>query len=434
MRNACVNDGTPDSGHEERSVATLAEFLGGAGRVFEPVPGRQSVLYRVGGTDPAAPTLMLMGHIDVVPANPASWQRDPFAGERHGGFVWGRGAVDMLNLTAGMAVAFRPYWLGEKPPPPGGLAFLAAADEEAGGVLGVQHILETDPGALACDYLLTEIGMPHLPGIGGPGLPVTVAEKGLQWSRITASGLPGHASQPYRTDSALAPVAEAASRLAQADTPVDMSDEWLRFLKALDLDTERKASLAHPDRVDDAIAGVAAEDPGLARWMHACTHMTVVPTTLEAGTKANVIPDAASADVDVRVLPGQDRAAVEDHFRKVLGPALFEEVEIEARQEFPATGSAPAGPLWDALDDAHRTLRGEGSLIPALIPVGTDARFFRARGVVAYGVGLFDDRVSFGDVAAMYHGNDERVSERSLQLTAEFFAATVERFGELTAS
>ena len=129
IRNQCVNDGTPDSGHEYRSVETLAEFFGEAGRVFEPHPGRQSVLYRVPGRNPSAPRLMLMGHLDVVPAQPKGWSHDPFGGELHDGFIWGRGAVDMLNITVTMAAVFSRYLAGELPQPAGDLLYLAVADE-----------------------------------------------------------------------------------------------------------------------------------------------------------------------------------------------------------------------------------------------------------------------------------------------------------------
>ena len=109
IRNACVNDGTEDSGHEHRSVATLQNFLDAPGQVFEPHPGRQSVVYRVPGSHAGAPALALLTHLDVVPAGDQGWEHDPFGGERTDGFVWGRGAVDMLNMAASMATAFRPY-------------------------------------------------------------------------------------------------------------------------------------------------------------------------------------------------------------------------------------------------------------------------------------------------------------------------------------
>ena len=112
IRNQCVNDGTPESGLEVRSVGTVVDYLGVEGEVFEPAPGRQSVVYRMSGTNPDAPSLALVPHLDVVPVDRAGWSVDPFAAEIVDGFVFGRGAVDMLNVTAAMTVAVRPYLVG----------------------------------------------------------------------------------------------------------------------------------------------------------------------------------------------------------------------------------------------------------------------------------------------------------------------------------
>jgi len=431
IRNACVNDGTPDSGQEVRSVETLAAYLGAAGTVYEPHPGRQSALYRVPGTDPEAPSLMLMGHTDVVPATTSGWTHDPFGGERDDGFVWGRGAVDMLNVTAAMAAVFKRHLDGDARRLPGDLLFLAVADEEAAGRLGARWLVEHHWDDVACEYLLTEIGTPLLHGESSVGLPVTAAEKGPQWRRLVARGTPGHGSQPYATDNALIPLSDAIARLAATPAPVEITDEWRRFVEAWQPGERLAERLLDPDRVDDAIDEIALDDIGLARWVHACTHLTISPNVLHAGTKANVVADLAAAEVDVRVLPGQDAESVHDHFRKAIGPALTEAVEFEVVEATRATGSPPEGPLWEAMGRALAAQRPDAALIPALIPVGTDARFFRPRGTVAYGVGLFDERVGFGDFLRMFHGHDERVSEESLGMTARLLADTVEAFGAL---
>jgi acetylornithine deacetylase/succinyl-diaminopimelate desuccinylase-like protein len=128
IRNQCVNDGSPESGGEVRSVSTLVDFFGVPGEIVEPAPGRQSLVYRVEGSDPGAPTIALVPHLDVVPADPAGWSVDPFAAEINDGMVYGRGAVDMLNVTAAMAAAVRPYLTGERRAR-GSLVFAAVADE-----------------------------------------------------------------------------------------------------------------------------------------------------------------------------------------------------------------------------------------------------------------------------------------------------------------
>jgi acetylornithine deacetylase/succinyl-diaminopimelate desuccinylase-like protein len=374
---------------------------------------------------------MLMGHTDVVPVSSGGWSVDPFEGVRSDGFVWGRGAIDMLNLTASMAVVFKRHLDGTAARLRGDLLYLAVADEEAGGGLGARWLVDNRWDAVACDYLLTEIATPMLPGRRGPGLPVTVAEKGPQWRRVRATGQPGHGSQPYGTDNALVPIAEVIARLAASPVPVVISDEWRRFVEAWD-PGDVADDLLDPDSVDDAIDRIALDDLGMARWIHACTHLTVSPNMLHAGVKANVVPDLAEAEIDVRSLPGQDEQDVDDHFRKAIGPALDERVELITMEATRSAGSDPSGPLWEAIAGALAGLRPEARLVPSLIPVGTDARFFRRKGTVAYGVGLFDDRVGFGDFLRMFHGHDERVSEDSLGLTVQLLGATVDGFGQRT--
>jgi len=424
IRNRCVNDGTPESGQEVRSADLLDDYLGVRGTRFEPHPGRVSVVYRIPGTR-SAPTLTLMGHTDVVPAGADGWSVDPFAGDRSDGFVWGRGAIDMLNQTAAMAAVFRQALAGDLRYP-GDLVMLAVADEEAGGRLGARWLVEEHWPEVATDYLLTEIGTPALRGQHGPGIPVTVAEKGPQWRRLHAHGTPGHGSQPYAADNALVPLADAIARLSSNPPGPHLSDEWRRFVAAWNPPNDLAAELLDPDRIDHAIDRLALDDLGLARWVHACTHLTVSPNVLRAGIKANVVPDRGVAEIDVRSLPGQDELDVLDHFRKAIGPG-FDELEYEVVEATVANGSTPAGPLWEALRGAITDTAPGHHLIPAMIPVGTDARFFRTRGTVAYGVGLFDDRVGFGDFLRMFHGHDERVSEVSLGLTALLYARTVER-------
>jgi acetylornithine deacetylase/succinyl-diaminopimelate desuccinylase-like protein len=374
---------------------------------------------------------MLMGHLDVVPARAETWRHDPFSGVRAEGFIWGRGAVDMLDQTAAMAAVVRRYRRGALPPPPGDLLFLAVADEEAAGHLGAEWITTHHWDDVRCEYLLTEIAAPALGGGPTPGIPVTVAEKGPMWRRLRAVGVSGHGSQPYGSRNALVPVADAVCRLADAPPSAVITPEWRRFVEAWQPPPELAEALLDPDRIEAAIDTLALDDPGFARWIHACTHLTISPSTLHGGITPNVVPDRAAAEVDVRSLPGQDETSVLDHFRKAIGPGLEEKVRIEAMESTRAGGSPPSGPLWEALAAAARVVSGDGGrLLPTLIPVATDARFFRARGTVAYGAGVFDDRVGFGEFLSMFHGDDERVTEVSLGLTTNFYAQVVERFAD----
>lgn len=430
IRNRCVNDGTPGSGHEARSVATLEAYFGRAGVVVEPAPARRSVVYRVPGTDPSAPALLLMGHLDVVPVTESGWTVDPFGGEVIDGMVWGRGAVDMLNLTAAMAVAFKPYLAGRRRPPAGDLVFLAVADEEQGGGLGAGWIMDNRPDLIECDYVLTEIAYPSIHRSGLPSVhPVKVAEKGPCWRILRGTGVPSHGSQPYGTDNAVIKVAEAIVAIARSGSPVTITPEWRSFVEGIGWDGHRVAALLHPDRIEAEIERMAVEDPTLARWAHACTHLTVSPNLVSGGTKANTVADRADTSLDMRVLPGQTEQVVDDHLRKVLGP-LYEELEIEEIIHYPANSSTAEGPLWEALGDAYESLTGSRRIVPAMTPATTDARFFRAKGVKVYGAGLFDDRVPFSDFLGMFHGNDERIGVGSLGLTARLLNRIIERLPE----
>jgi len=245
IRNECVNDGTPESGYESRSTDVLAQYLGDSGLDLERYsarPGRENLVARIEGSDPNAPTLLLMGHTDVVPVNVDGWQRDPFAGEIVNDEVWGRGAVDMLNLTATMAVAFRDLARSGFTPK-GTLVYLAVADEENLGTWGAEHLVEHERDAVMADYVVTEAGGFQMPNAKGPRLPVIVGEKGSYWCRITVRGTPGHASQPFRTDNALVTAAEIVRRLAEYRPPTHIHETWRRFIEGVDFGPEWNAAL-----------------------------------------------------------------------------------------------------------------------------------------------------------------------------------------------
>lgn len=431
IRNECVNDGTRESGHEHRSVATLAELFGVAGEIVEPAPGRQSVIYRVPGQSQQAPALLLLPHLDVVPANAEGWSVDPFAAEVADGFVWGRGAVDMLNVTAAMAVVFLEYLLGNLGPLPGDLILAAVADEEAAGGLGARYLVEERPDLVRCDFVLTEVAYPVIATAKGPAYPVSVGEKGPFWSRLVSKGTPGHGSSPYLADNALEPLARAITGLFEMTFPVEITSEWLGIVAALGVSDDLAERLADPDRIDGALADVAVMDLGLARYFHAITHLTVSPNKLTAGVKANVIPDQAEAEVDLRGLPGMDRAFVDDHLRKAMGRDR-DRIKIVPIADHVANVSDRSDPLWEAIEDSLEEMTGARNALPILMPVTTDARFFRARGKPAYGAGLFDETLTFSEFLSLFHGNDERVSIESLHRTTGFLRRVVARFGELT--
>ncbi len=418
IRNACVNDGRPESGHEAASADLLEGYLEGAGldlQTYEPTPGRRSLVARIEGSDPAAPSLCLMGHTDVVPVSPAGWSRDPFGGELVDGEVWGRGALDMLYLTASMAVATRRLaasgWR-----PRGTLVYLAVADEEAGGEHGAEWLVAHERDAVGVDYVVTESGGWQVPGPAGPQVVVTVGEKGVDWRRLRVRGTPGHGSMPFGSDNALVTGAEVVRRLATYRPAAHVDDSWRAYVAGLDVPGPVRAALLDPARVWEGCEQLAATDPGAARYAHACTHTTISPNVVDGGAKTNVIPDEVVLELDIRTLPGQTSADVDALLADALGP-LAERVSVEGFHQRGATSSPVDTPLYDALQRVARRFQPEARLLPRLTAGGTDAVFFRQAGATAYGFGMLSPEVSFSEFSARFHGNDERIDVGSVHRT-----------------
>jgi acetylornithine deacetylase/succinyl-diaminopimelate desuccinylase-like protein len=429
IRNACVNDGTPESGHEVRTTSLLSSYLEGTGldlERYEALPGRDSLVARIEGREPTAPSLLLMGHADVVPVNAARWKRDPFGGELIDGEVWGRGAVDMLNETSAMAVAFKALATGGWRPR-GTLIYLAIADEEAQGTYGADWILREHPDVVRADCVLTEFGGFEMPlaSKSGPKRPIMVGEKGTHWVKLRIRGTAGHASMPHRTDNAVIKAAEVVRRIAEYEPNTHITDTWRRFVVDAELPEQIARVLLDP-------AGVRAfvrdsGDIGVARTVHAATHTTFAPTIAQGGTKTNVIPDTVDLTLDIRTLPGQKARDVDHMLRQALGD-LADHVDVVEQKLDEATSSPIDTPLWDSMQRITARLRPGSTNVPFTIVGATDARFFRRAGAVAYGAGLFSDRISFADFTSMFHGDDERIDQESLLLGVQFFEAVARDF------
>jgi acetylornithine deacetylase/succinyl-diaminopimelate desuccinylase-like protein len=420
IRNACVNDGAPDSGDERRNADLLDDAFDGTPGIevehYEPLPGRRSVLATLPGTDPDAPTVLLLGHTDVVPVSADAWREDPFGGELIDGEVWGRGAVDMLNLTSSMAVAMQVLAAG--PALRGTVKFLGVADEEAGGVWGADWITEHHWDDVACDYVLTESGgIPTTTG-SGTRLVFAVAEKGIGWRRLTVHGTPGHGSMPWGADNALVTAAEVVRRLQAYEPRAAIGELWTGWVRAMGLPDDQEAALLDHGRIRDAFATL---DPRIARYCHALTHTTFSPNVVHGGTKTNVIPDRVELEVDIRTLPGVDEDDVEAMLAEALGD-LADRVDVApGPHQRPASASAVDTPMFDTLRRRAEAAHPGAEVLPWMIVGGTDAAFFRRRGVPSYGAGLFSSRASLAEFQSRFHGHDERIDVDSLGLSAQLW-------------
>jgi acetylornithine deacetylase/succinyl-diaminopimelate desuccinylase-like protein len=426
IRNRCVNDGTPGSGDEYRNADTIAAYLGTAGldiERFEPAPGRTSIVARIAGNDANAPSLCLLSHSDVVPADEDAWTRDPFGGELVDGEVWGRGAIDMLNLTASMAVAVRRLAsTGFRPR--GDLIYVAAADEEAGSALGAGWLMEHQREHVRADYVLTETGGWHVSDRRAPVVAINVAEKGVAWRRLRVRGTPGHGSRPFRADNALVRAAAVIQRLDAYRPRPRFHELWPQVVAGLPVEESDRAALLDPDRLDDALE--AWPDASTAAHLHACTHTTFSCNAVSGRMKTNVIPGVVDIELDIRTLAGETDEDVRAHLDSALGD-LAAHVDVEPILDGSASISPTDTALWDALAGAVGTLLPGARIAPNLMIGFTDARVYREAGAVAYGAGLFAPDVDPGELSRRFHGTDERVDVESLGLTTSLWGEVATR-------
>jgi len=433
IRNACVNDLTADSGDEVRNAETLEEFFADVGdsvevRRFEPHPGRVSVAFTVPGTDPDAEPLTLLGHTDVVPVDEEKWTKDPFGADvveaEDGARIYGRGATDMLFITAAMAAVTRDVALAAQDgnPPRGTLTFVACADEEARGGLGAGWIAKNEPEAFSWRNCLSETGGSHIPvqgSGGGDAIVVVVGEKGAAQRRITIHGDAGHGSAPYGREITVGLIGEVARRLAAIEPDVVSDDIWQGYVRSFRFDPETEAAL---------IAGENYEAFGpLARYSHAMSHLTVSPTVLRAGGAINVLPSTAYVELDIRPLPGQGQEDVDKLLLEALGD-LAERVHVEHLITEEATVSPASGPLYDAIVDTYREFFPDADIVPTIAAGGSDLRFGRRLGGVGYGFALHAAGRGFGEVLDQLHSHDEFVHVEDVELTARAYRSLVRRF------
>lgn len=421
IRNECVNrpmmvDGEPATeGHEHRNRDALMTVLEGCGLdldVVEPEGGRPSLIGRLEGSDPDAPSLALVGHMDVVPADEDGWRHDPFGGELIDGEVWGRGALDMLNQTTAMAVAVRSLALdGFRPR--GDLVFVAVPDEEAGGRFGMEPLIEAHPELVLTDYALSEVGGAVQTEVdGGPLVEGYISDKGGALVFITVRGTPGHTSLPYGSDNAVVRAAEIVRRLEAHRPATRISDQWREWVGYQGFTPDVADLLVDSDRLWDGLASLPAT---LAAKAHACTHTTFVPTGVEGGG-VNQIPHLVTIRLGFRVPLGEHYDDIMDDIRGLL-EGLVDPTDILLTRANNATFTSTDTPLWDVLCEATAHHHPGATLVPSVLQAWTDASHLRNAGVDAYGFGVLSTRVRPEDYWSRFHGRDERIDVESLELS-----------------
>ncbi len=404
-------DTTNPPGQETRAAEYLACVLKREGiepAILEAVPGRGNLVARLKGNGSAAP-LLLMAHVDVVPAEQERWERPPFSGDLHDGYVWGRGTLDTKQLAA-MELMTVLLLKRQQVPLARDVILMANADEETGGKLGAGWMVKNHPDLIGAEYAINEGGGFGIEVLGERFFTCQVAEKGTARFVLRAIGRPGHASQPTR-DNSILKLAAALAKIGSTEFPLHATATTRLFVETIAAHVDRHYAADLGALLDERGHRLAVErlpiDDGLRSMLYALLHNTVTPTMLHAGTKINVIPSAAEARCDARTLPGQTSQDLLREVRAVVGNDL----EIEFLDDTPALEADYRTPLFETIRCVVQRYEPNATLLPYLVAGATDARHVSKMGTTVYG---FSPMFAPSTELDRVHGHDERISVDNL--------------------
>ena len=371
------------------------ERLGLKPQYFDSEPGRTSVIARVEGTDSSKPALIVHGHTDVVPADPANWSVDPFEGLIRDGMLWGRGAVDMKDMDAMIITALGDV-LENGGRPARDLVVAFFADEENGGVFGSHYLVDNHPEIFAgATEAISEVGGYSVTFGGQRAYLLQTGEKALVWIRLVARGTAAHGSRVIH-DNAVTKLAEAVAILGREEWPIELLDTTQQLLAEIAKIMNVDASASDPDTLVLS-TGTAAG------FIQASLRTTTNPTLLKAGYKHNVIPDTAEALIDIRTLPGR-----EDEVLARVHELVGDRVEIVVVHADVGLENPFSGELVDAMVTTLQRHDPGAPVLPYLLSGGTDNKALVKLGISGYGFAPLMLPPTL-DFAAMFHGVDERV-------------------------
>jgi acetylornithine deacetylase/succinyl-diaminopimelate desuccinylase-like protein len=402
-----INTSNPP-GNEEKAALFLESILekeGITSRIFSPASGRANIMARITGKKKGK-AVILLSHIDVVPAKEEEWDSDPFGGELINGFVYGRGAIDMKTQALCQLLAFIRY-ARDDVTPERDIIYLATCDEEVGGKYGVEYMLKKVPQLRSASFVLSEGGFIKEEE-GFAHAQVSVAEKKLSQFIIKATGTGGHGSVPHK-DSANGKVINASARILAYKWPLKLTAVVSVYLEGIFKAKKGKGyTFKH---LKDALKVKSFRDSmENVPLYNALLRNTVTPTVMKSGEKINVIPTESSVSFDARLLPTESHEA----FFKRIGQLAGKNVEI-ARVNESVSKPAPSGYNNDYFKGIRHVMEGmEGKGLPVLpyITTGaTDLRYFRDLGITAYG--FFPITLSSDEILRM-HGKNERISVENI--------------------
>jgi acetylornithine deacetylase/succinyl-diaminopimelate desuccinylase-like protein len=401
-------------GNERPAIEYLADYLQNAGFQIELLAAedeRPNLVATLNGSGDGT-TLMYLGHVDTVLADPSEWQHDPWSGDVADGYLWGRGALDMKDQVAAEAVAGAALAEGGWRPANGALKLVFVSDEETGGDVGARWLTENHPDKVRCDMLINEGGGEVFEYQGRRRYGVCCAEKGIFRFKLTATGAAGHASLPRTGDNALLKLGPVLQKLAGTQSSYLVTDGPAALLRGLGED---------PDQPAMAVQRIAEHEPALVPLFEPMLGVTLTPTMAHASDKINVIPSRASLKVDCRVPPGFGEDAARRRLEEVLGDAT-EQLQIEFTETVTGNASSIDTPLMVAIDSWIKANDPDAETVPVILPGFSDSRWFREAFPDCVAYGFFPQRhQSMLEAGPLVHNADERIDVRDLGFAARCY-------------
>jgi acetylornithine deacetylase/succinyl-diaminopimelate desuccinylase-like protein len=399
-------------GDERETADFLATQLRERGlepKIYTSAPNRVNLVARLSGNGSKKP-IVLFHHMDVVEADPQRWSCDPFGGELRDGYVWGRGAIDMKGMGIMQLLAL-DLFQRHNPNRTRDIIFLAVADEEKGGALGTQWMIENHWPEIESEYVWDE-GSFGLQDFFGPTPVFTIAvtEKKDLWLKLIAHGEPGHSGMPH-DDNAANILLRALERVLELNSKYELNPVTeMMFQKIGSIMPFPKSFLLknlHNPLIFRLMQSTLTADSTIAAMLNDTLSITV----LRAGGKENIIPDRAEATLDIRLLPDRSPETFLENIKKLIADDRVEIEVIQSPQQ--ANISDVNTDFYKTLSSVLQELVPQSITAPMLTPGTTDSCFFRRKGISSYG--LFPAIINPGELAR-FHGIDERISIENLLL------------------
>lgn len=404
-----INTSNPPGNEIEaaRFLKKIFDQHGIENEIFEYKPGRANIIARIKGNGSKRP-IILLSHTDVVTAEPSAWEVDPFSGLIKNGSIYGRGALDMKGESL-LHLMTMILLKREGPALSRDVIFLGTADEEVNDEGSIWMIANKADLFKNAEYLLTEGGDNLLEGGSVKIVGVDVAEKAPFWLRLTATGLPGHGSRPV-ADSAANRLIRAMNRILDWETPIKVLPPVEQFFKDI--------APLQPEPLRSQFANIAEslKNPAFVKTLSSqreynfLVRNTISITMLSGSKQTNVIPNTATCNLDVRLLPGE---APEDFLKALTVVIADPSIKIENINLFKAPNSSPTNTELFSLI-ARRTKENYPSAVVTtkMLSGYTESQLFRQLGIIAYGWAPIYTTVEEDEGV---HGNNERISVKNVR-------------------